>query len=155
MPETTHTLFYSPTNIARQFKFVHEASQNRGLMVESIQHWSGGKPGDSWCAYFVLMILDISFGGKDLNPIKRSGVVQDIYEQAKQNNWLTDNPTKDDLFIYVNDNDHAHHIGIVTENRNGIAGNTSADGKSSNGDMVAEHELISNSAHIKFVHYLR
>ena len=149
------TIFYSPTDEARRWRFVREVPQNKGLMVEAIQHWSGGQPGDSWCAYFVLVILDICFQGKDLNPIKRSGAVQDIYEQAKANGWMTDHPMKDDLFIYVDDNNHAHHIGIFTEGGNGIAGNTSPDGLSSNGAGVFEHQLISNPAHIKFIHYPR
>lgn len=146
---------YSPTDEARKFGFVREAGQNRGLMVESIIHWSGGNPGDSWCAFFVLYILDICFGGKNLNPIKRSGAVQDIYNQAKENGWMTDNPVIDDLFIYVNDSGHAHHIGVVTVDGGtiGIAGNTSEDGTSSNGDRVAEHALTTNRSHIKFIHY--
>jgi len=146
---------YDPTDTARMFLFVHEIPQNRGLMVESIQHWSGGQPGDSWCAFFVLFILDICFGGKDKNPLKRSGAVQVIYDQAKQENWLTTSPVNGDLFIYVNDADHAFHIGIYAGFHNGIAGNTSEDGKSSNGVGVFEHGLTTNTAHIKYIHYPR
>lgn len=149
------TIFYSPTDIARQFKFVREVPQNQGLMVNAIQRWSGGSNGQSWCAYFVLFVLDISFGGKNLNPLVRSGAVQDIYNQAKRNGWMIENPMKDDLYIYVDSNDHAHHIGIFTENWNGIAGNTSEDGKSSNGTGVFEHELTRDSAGIKFIRYPR
>ena len=147
------TLFYSPTDIARQFLYIREVPQNRGLRVESIQHWSGGQFGDSWCAEFAWMILDICFQGN--SPIDRFQAVQSLYDIAKNNNWITGNPTKNDLFIYVDDNDHAHHIGIFTENGNGIAGNTSADGASSNGNMVAEHLLITNINHIKYINYPR
>lgn len=146
---------YDPTDTARMFLFVHEVPQNKGLMVESIQHWSGGQPGDSWCAFFVLFILDICFGGKDKNPLKRSGAVQVIYDQAKQENWLTTTPINGDLFIYVNDADKAHHTGIYTGFGNGIAGNTSEDGTSSNGVGVFEHKLITNPSHIKYIHYPR
>ena len=149
---------------ARDFLFVREAGQNKGLMVESIIHWSGGIPGQSWCAYFVLFIFDIVYGGKDKNPLVRSGAVQDIYEEAKNKGWMVEDGQPGDLFIYViPDKDHAHHIGIVTARmevnedgkllikRQGIAGNTSADGKSSNGDRVAEHEIISGVS-LKFIH---
>lgn len=146
---------YDPVDEARRFDFIRETSQNHGLMVESIQHWSGGHPGDSWCAFFVLFILDICFGGKDKNPLKRSGAVQVIYDQAKQENWLTTSPVNGDLFIYVNDVNHAHHVGIYTGFNNGIAGNTSEDGTSSNGTGVFEHGLSTNPAHIKYIHYPR
>lgn len=154
---TTYKVLHSPADTALMFIFIREASQNRGLMVEAIQRWSGGIPGQSWCAYFVLFILDIAFGGKDRNPIERSGAVQVIYKQAQVNGWITKNPVRDDLFIYVDDKNHAHHIGIVTQDggRMGVAGNTSADGTSSNGDRVADHELITNPKHIMFIHYPR
>lgn len=55
------------------------------------------------------------------------------------------------LYLYVNANDHAHHIGFVTSTNplTGIAGNTSADGTSSNGDGLYEHAIV---AHV-FVNY--
>lgn len=147
-------LKYSPTEIARQFLFLREASQNRGQRVEAVQHWSGGQPGDSWCAEFATMVLDICFQGSP--PIGRERAVQSIYDQAKKEGWMTGSPVQDDLFIYVNDQDHAHHIGFVTNGNGtiGIAGNTSADGKSSNGDRVAEHG-ISQGSHVKYIHYPR
>lgn len=145
---------YSPTEIARQFP-LKEAGQNKGQRVEAIQHWSGGIPGQSWCCYFATFILDVCF---ELNaPIPRLGACQDVYNMAKAKGWLVDKPVNDDLFLYVNDQDHAHHVGIITnaDENIGIAGNTSADGVSSNGDGVYEHKLISNPAHIKYVHYPR
>lgn len=146
-------LFFSPTVFARLFLFVREVPPNKGQRVEGLQKWSGGNPGDSWCCEFATFILDVCFQG--LSPIPRLQACQDVYNLAKKNNWLTTNPTQNDLFLYVDDNDHAHHIGIFTENGQGIAGNTSADGTSSNGDRVAEHALITNPAHIKYVHYPR
>ncbi len=144
---------YSPTEIARQFLFVREAGQNKGQRVEAIQKWSGGNSGDSWCCEFTTMVLDICFEGDA--PIPRLQACQDVYNMAKAKNWLTNNPVKNDIFLYVDDNNHAHHIGIVTEDAGhiGIAGNTSEDGTSSNGDRVAEHSLTTNLNHIKFVHY--
>lgn len=147
---------YSPTEIARQYLPLREAAiQNTGQRVEAIQKWGGGSKGQSWCCYFATMILDICF---EFNaPIPRLGACQDVYNMAKQKEWLTTNPVVNDIFLYVNDADHAHHIGIVTQDGGGIgiAGNTSEDGKSSNGNGVYEHALITNRDHIKFVSYPR
>lgn len=144
---------YSPTIIARQFLFVREVPQNRGLRVNAIQKWCGGQSGDSWCCQFATMILDICFQGN--SPIPRLGAVQDVYNLAQKNNWMTTNPVVSDLFIYVDSNNHAHHIGFVTVNggKVGIAGNTSPDGKSSNGNGVYEHELIMDLSKVKYIHY--
>ena len=143
---------YSPTDIARQYLFVRESGQNAGKRVEAIQHWSSGNPGDSWCCEFATMVLDICFEGKA--PIARLQACQDVYDLAKKNGWLTTTPVKDDVFIYVNDADHAHHIGIVTVDGGGfgIAGNTSEDGTSSNGTGVFEHSISTNPKKVKYIH---
>ncbi len=146
---------YSPVDIARQYLFVREAGPNTGLRVEAIQHWSNGSTGDSWCCEFVTMVLDICFQGDA--PVPRLGACQDVYDMAKQKGWLTDSPLAGDLYLFVNGDDHAHHIGIVTADgaETGIAGNTSADGTSSNGDRVAEHQISTNPATVKYVQYPR
>jgi hypothetical protein len=143
---------YSPTNIARLFSFVREASPNKGQRVEAIQKWGGGEPGDSWCCFFATMVLDICFQGN--SPIPRLGACQSVYELAKKNNWLVATPQKEDVFLYVNASDHAYHIGIITDGANGIAGNTSEDGKSSNGNGVYEHR-ISSSPNVKYIRFPR
>jgi hypothetical protein len=137
--------------IARLFLFVREAGQNKGNRVEAIQQWGGGMEGQSWCCWFVTMVLDLFYQGTA--PIPRLGACQQVYDLAKKNGWLVMNPSVGDIFLYVNDVDHAHHIGFVTNTQplTGIAGNTSADGTSSNGDRVAEHGI--GGSHIKFVHY--
>lgn len=142
---------YSPTDIARQFLFVHEAGPNKGQRVEGIQRWSGGSPGDFYCCEFATFVLDICFQGN--SPIPRLQACQDVYDLAKKNGWLTTTPLKDDIFLYVNDDDHAHHIGICTEDGGtpGIAGNTSEDGTSSNGTGIFEHEISTNPARVKYV----
>lgn len=145
------TFFTSPVSLARDLDFIRETTQNHGAMVEAIQRWSGGQPGDSWCAFFILFVLDICLHGKVNNPIVRSGRVEDIYEQAKSKGWIVESPMPNDLFIFVDQKDHAVHIGFVTAPGSGIAGNTSADGHSENGDRVAEHELIHGN--IKYVRY--
>jgi hypothetical protein len=145
---------FSPTEVARQFLFLREAGPNTGQRVEAIQKWSGGEAGDSWCCEFATMVLDICFQGT--SPIPRLMACQDVYNLAKKNGWLTTVPVKDDLYIFVDENDHAHHIGITTESGGspGISGNTSADGLSSNGDRVAERPLA-KSLKIKYIHYPR
>jgi hypothetical protein len=145
---------FSASTIARFFLYVREAAgpQNTGSRVEAIQRWSGGSKGDSYCCEFATMILDICFQGEA--PVPRLQACQDVYELAKKNGWVrgvSDDINIDDLFLYVNSNDHAHHIGIVTGIKKtagkitsvtGIAGNTSADGTSSNGTGVFEHDIF-------------
>lgn len=137
--------------IARLFLFVREAGANKGQRVESIQHWCLGQPGDSWCCEFATMVLDIFYRGNA--PIPRLRACQEVYDLAKRRGMITTTPQPGDIFLYVNDQDHAHHIGFVTalQPLTGIAGNTSADGTSSNGDRVAEHGI--GGSHIRFVHY--
>jgi len=135
---------------ARKYIYVREAeTANTGLRVEAIQHWSGGNKGDSWCMEFAWMVIDICYQGDA--PIDRMQAVQDLYQKAKDEGWIVDDPQPDDLVLSINDADHAHHVGIVT-NKNplsSIAGNTSEDGVSSNGDRVAEHAI--SAANKKFV----
>ena len=56
---------------------------------------------------------------------------------------MLDAPEVGCLYFYVNDQDHAHHVGFVSsvDPLTGISGNTSADGASDNGDRVAEHTI--------------
>ena len=137
-------------DIARLFSYVRETTiQNRGLRVEAIQHWSQGAYGDSWCAEFATMVLDIYFQGN--SPVPRVGSCQIILDLAKREGWVTKTPVPGDLFFYVNQDGHAHHVGFVTQVSplTGIAGNTSEDGTSSNGDGVHEHAINTTV----FVHY--
>ena len=139
-------------DLARQFDFVREAGANRGLRVEAIQHWASGQFGDSWCCEFATMILDLHFKGRA--PVPRAQACQDVYELALEEHWLVDTPQPGDLFLYVRSiDDHAHHIGFVTETDPlvGIAGNTSEDGTSSDGTGVFEHALAVAPSAIKFV----
>lgn len=137
--------------IARRFDFVRETKgANRGLWVSLFQRFTGNTGGDSWCCSFLCYCLDIVFEGK--SPYTKSGACQDIYVQARRKGHLVTTPAVDDIFFYVNDDDHAHHIGVVTgvSPLAGIAGNTSEDGISSNGDGVHEHALNVAPKHIRF-----
>ncbi len=130
---------YESVDIARQFLYVREAGANHGLRVEAIQHWSGGQPGDSWCCEFVWMVFDLCYQGEC--PFDRVQSVQALWDTCAANGWTVDAPQAGDLFFYMNDAGHMHHIGIWSGDGNGIAGNTSEDGTSNNGDRVAEHAV--------------
>lgn len=137
--------------IARQFLYVREAQaegQNRGLRVEAVQHWSGGQTGDSWCMEFVWMVLDIFYQGRC--PFDRMQSCEAMRQLASAKGWITNNPQPGDLFLYINDQGLAHHVGFVTQAFPliGLAGNTSEDGISANGDRVAEHGIKATT----FVH---
>lgn len=147
-------MIFDPVAIARQFLFVREAGENRGLRVEAIQHWSEGQFGDSWCCEFATMVLDIASQGA--SPIPRQGSCEDVKELAYRNGWVAPVPQVGDLVLSVDPTtQHAHHVGILTSTDplTSIAGNTSADGISSNGDRVAEHVI--DPANKLFVHYPR
>lgn len=132
---------YQPLDIARQFLYVREAGANTGQRVEAIQKWCGGEKGQSWCCYFVTMVLDICYQGAC--PIPRLGRCQDVYDLAKKECWVTEIPIPGDIVLSVDEHDHAHHIGFVSKvlPLESIAGNTDATGTSSNGDRVAEHAI--------------
>lgn len=148
--------------IARLFLFVRETQngiQNRGLRVEAIQHWSCGEFGDSWCCELVTLVLDLLFQGTA--PIPRQGSCEVVHQLALTNGWITTTPAEGDLFLRIHpDTGLAHHIGfVIAVNADGsvhtIAGNTSEDGTSSNGDRVAEHTLTPAAGTIVYVAYPR
>ena len=137
---------YYPVLLARQFLYLREAQslgQNMGQRINAVQTWSGGKDaiGTSWCAWFVTFVLDIAYQGKA--PIPRMGSCQAILDLAKLKNMVSDVPKVGSLYFYVNPAGHAHHVGFVTslDPLTGLAGNTSPDGKSANGDGVYEHAI--------------
>lgn len=141
-------------DIARLFLFVREVPPNHGLRVEAIQHWSQGQFGDSWCAEFCTMILDLYFQGQ--SPIPRTGSCEMVYELATTNGWIVDSPAVGDLVVSINSAGIAHHVGIVTQLNPlmSIAGNTSPDGTSDNGTGVFEHDISATSPEaFAFVQY--
>lgn len=153
---------YSPVDLARQWTFVREVGgQNKGLGPSIFQRFTGNAPGDSWCASFASFILYQAFEGKQ--PLFASASTNALLTEARQQGWLTAAPEIGDLFFYVHaDTGLPHHVGFVTRITpgsthpyDGIAGNTSADGVSSNGDRVAEHPLLVPAESLVFVHYPR
>jgi hypothetical protein len=142
----------SLTTCARRLNYIRETDgQNLGAWVEFLQRFCGGVPGDSWCADFVSVILDVAYHGH--SPLPKTGACQPILNAGRAKGWEVHTPQADDLFFYVDDAGNAHHIGIVTgvSPLVGIAGNTSEDGLSSNGTGVFEHALAVNPKHITFL----
>ena len=144
---------YDPVAIARQFLYVREAGPNHGQRVNAIQTWCGGQDGESWCMYFATMCLDLAYQGNA--PVDRQGGCEVVRQAAALHGWLATTPTVGDLVLSLNDQGRAHHVGLVTQvdPLMSIAGNTSADGLSANGDRVAEHAI--DPANKVFVHYPR
>lgn len=149
--------FTDPVVIARQLDFIREAQnlgQNKGARVEGVQRWSLGSPGDSWCCEWATMVLDIAY--KANSPIGRMGSCEDLHSLALEKHWIAETPSVGDLALSIDPTTkRAHHIAIVTatEPLTAIAGNTSADGTSSNGDGVYEHAI--SPINKVFVHYPR
>lgn len=131
----------SLTAIARRFAFVREFDgPNRGAWVEFFQRFCSGSPGESWCMYWLSVVLDIAYHGK--SPLRRTGSCAMALAECRMKGYMVHgDPQANDLYFYVNPSGHAHHVGIVTatEPLTGIAGNTSEDGLSSNGVGVFEH----------------
>lgn len=132
---------FTLVEVARLFRYLREAGANAGRRVEAVQHWCGGEKGESWCCHMATLWLDVFFQGE--SPVPRGGLCQDVLDLARAKGWLVDAPRPGDLVISVNAEGHAHHIAVCTiaSPLTAIAGNTSEDGKSSNGDRVAEHEV--------------
>lgn len=129
---------------ARQWLFVREVGgPNHGFWVQWIQAFTGNAPGDSWCCSWVSMVLALTCGGKGLSPIPTTGVCEDVHAHAKAQGWLSKTAKRGDLYLFLDGTGHAHHIGIVTAPAplDGIAGNTSSDGTSVNGDGCYEHAI--------------
>lgn len=154
-----NTMTHDPVETARMFLYVREAQslgQNRGLRAESIEHWSGGAFGDSWCDFFAIgFVLDICFQGDGPFPRQQDidGSTVAALAYAKAHGWVVDSPEPGDLVFSVHPDGTPHHIAIYTgqtlpdattvpdDQIVTIAGNTSEDGTSSNGDRVAEHAV--------------
>jgi hypothetical protein len=142
---------------ARKLSFIREhGGQNHGVWVGTVLKLTGNLPGDSWCAAWVSLVLGIGFEGK--SPLPRTASCDVLLEHARSMGWLTETPSVGDLYLYLRDPHDAHHVGILTgiSPITGIAGNTSRDGTSSNGDGVYEHPL--DPAHlvpgkIIYIHY--
>lgn len=130
---------YDPVAIARQFRYVREVQPNKGLRVTAIQTWSGGQSGDAWCVEFGWLVFDICYQGQC--PFDRVQSAEEFRKIAVKNGWVVTIPMPGDVVLSLRPDGTAHHFAICTEISplKSIAGNTSEDGTSSEGDRVAEH----------------
>lgn len=132
----------SLSTIAQRFSFVRETEgPNAGAWVNLFQRFTGGVEGESWCADFMSYCLDVAYKGK--SPLRKSSAANVLYQQCRNAGYLVTTPAVDDVFFYLDDADHAHHVGVVTVTAplSGFAGNTSEDGTSTNGTGAFNHEL--------------
>jgi hypothetical protein len=144
--------------IMRLFLFVREVGgPNKGVWVGLFQSYTGNKAGDSWCASFLCFCLSIFYKG--LSPFAKTASCDVLREQMIRLAKRVRAPQPGDVFFYMNGTD-AHHVGVVAEIRAvngatdemviGIAGNTSKDGRSSNGDGVYEHAIVTAPGKIEY-----
>lgn len=132
----------SLSTVAARLSFIRETEgPNAGYWVNFLQRFCDGVEGDSWCADFESFVEDVAYKGKNLTP--RTGSSDAKLRFCKAKGWIVAQPQLDDLYFYVHSNGVAHHIGIVSgiAPLTGIAGNTSKDGRSSNGDGVYDHAI--------------
>ncbi len=136
-----------PANLSvvmRRWSFVRETDgPNRGYWVEFIQRFTGNEPGDSWCCSLVSLCEDVAYRGKA--PSRKTASCMEKLTDCRTKGYVVTTPLPDDLCFSVDATGHAHHIGVVTaiDPLKTIAGNTSEDGLSSNGDGVYEHTVNS------------
>jgi hypothetical protein len=136
----------SAVAVARRLSFVREtAGANRGAWVEFMQRFCDGVPGDSWCADFVSLVLDVAYHGRP--PLRPTGSTRAMLAEATAKGMRLPAgaaAAPEDLYFYLGADGAPHHVGIVTTAGQppiGIAGNTSEDGSSPNGTGVFEHGL--------------
>lgn len=132
--------------MARRLAFVRETQgANRGAWVEFMQRFCDGVPGDSWCADFVSLVLDVAYYGRP--PLRPTGSTRAMLAEGTAKGYLLPEGAANeagDLYFFLRADGAPHHVGIVTTAGRppiGIAGNTSEDGSSPNGTGVFEHAL--------------
>lgn len=147
--------------LARRYLFVREVGgQNKGVWVQLFQQYTDTHIGDSWCASYVSYILGLACAGYSNAPLPRTASCDVLLEYAKSEGICSDLPHVGDVFLLLNSSTDAHHTGFVSVVKSPslittIAGNTSPDGKSSNGNGCYEHDLAVTTGTILFVRYPR
>ena len=135
---------------ARKYLGVRETGYNRGPEIERFQKSHGGKPGQSWCAYFVATVLD------------EAGVKKPGYRKGMAQGYITNQSIRASRvakgYVKLNAgwlaiwgrfkqgrNTGSGHIEIVTnqiraDTFEGIGGNTSGHSKGSTNDGDGVYE---------------
>lgn len=157
-------MIHDPVLVMRMHLHLREAGgQNMGARVNGVQLWGLGEKGQSWCCYLAIgKALDIAFQGQSPFPRTQeiNGSTGSALAYAKEQNWVCsiDELEPGDLVFSVHPDGTPHHIAmytggleVATSSYDGvaagpdeivvIAGNTSEDGISSNGDRVAERPV--------------
>ncbi len=137
--------------VARHFLFVRETEgPNAGYFVSYFLRFTGNVEGQSWCASFVAKVNDIATKGR-MTVTRTASTILMLGDLSTKGRIVT-TPRVDDLYFFVRDDGTPHHVGIVTgvDPLTGIAGNTSKDGLSSNGDGVWEHPINVPRKHLVF-----
>lgn len=129
--------------VFRQFLFVRETEgPNRGRFVDAFNQFTGAPMGSSWCASALCFVLWMARQGSPGLPITAS--TEELRQAAKAAGLVVMTPLPGDIVLSIDPaTGMAHHVALVTVATplTAIAGNTSADGTSSNGDRVAEHQI--------------
>jgi hypothetical protein len=133
--------------VARRFLFVREVGgPNRGIFVEFFLRMVGAKPGEPWCAAFASVILWMVYLGKP--PLPMSASCDVLLEACRRKGYMVPEPEPGCLIFSMRSANDAHHVAIGTDGTEPgaatvgtIAGNTSEDGTSDNGDGVYEHPV--------------
>lgn len=119
--------------IARLFLHVRESTKhlNDGPWVEAMLRFLGLPPGNPWCACYVCVVEDLFTCGNPRFP--KSASCETIHQWAKKHNKIVKEPRAGDLFLVLNAEGRAHHVGLCADAAtNGkvptVEGNTNVDG---------------------------
>jgi hypothetical protein len=155
IPPKADAMSASLSVIARRLSFIRETDgPNAGSWVNWLQrHGGDGVEGDSWCADFESVVEDIAYKGKA--PLPRTGSCQTKLEYAMKTR-LGGRGAAGGRRVLLRQRRRDTRITSASSphpipSSPASLGNTSADGASSNGDGVWEHELNVSRAHIVFV----
>lgn len=136
------------------------AGSNAGPKVEAIQRWSDGQRGDSWCAFLVAFVGELSSGVMETQwPLPRTGSCEMVRQYAVRHRLTVQTPSIGDVYLLLNDQGKAHHTGFVVgvglQTFDEISGNTTDPTKapSINGWGCFRHTRTFDPHRYTFVHW--
>jgi hypothetical protein len=101
--------------VARRLLFIRETDgPNAGKWVQFLQRFCYGVKGDSWCADFVSVCMDVEYEGNP--PLRRSGSCAVLLAYCEAKGYLVSSPVADGLAFAVDPQrpTKAHHVAITT-----------------------------------------